>query len=62
MKPVTAIASVIFMFVCVAHLVRLVLKVDITANGFHIPLWVSIIGCIVTGILSVLLWGEARQK
>jgi len=62
MKPVTMIASIIFMLVCIAHVVRLILKVDITANGFHIPLWISIFGCIVTGVLSVLLWIEARQR
>lgn len=62
MKPVTVIASIVFMLVCVAHIVRLVLKVDVTVNGFHVPLCISVAGGVVTGILSVLLWFEGKQR
>lgn len=62
MKPVTVIASIVFMLVCVAHIVRLVLKVDVTVNGFHVPLCISVAGVVVTGILSVLLWFEGKQR
>ncbi|OGV64343.1 MAG: hypothetical protein A2283_24100 [Lentisphaerae bacterium RIFOXYA12_FULL_48_11] len=62
MKPFTTIASVIFMLICIAHVARLVLKMDIMVNGFRVPLWVSMIGCLITGALSILLWIEGKRR
>jgi len=62
MRPFTTIAALIFAAVCAAHAVRLCLGWDVTVNGIHIPVWLSGIGMIVTGGLSVMLWRESRGK
>ena len=62
MKPFAAIASVIFGFVCLVHVVRLFMGWQVTVNGAQIPLWISAAGALITGCLSALLWREARGK
>jgi hypothetical protein len=44
--------------VAVAQLLRLVLRVEVTAGGVSIPLWASALACVVTGELSFMLWRE----
>ena len=58
MKPFTTIAIFIFSLICVVHVVRLVVGLDITVGGWAIPLWVSVPGAIVTGGLAFMLWKE----
>jgi len=47
--------------VSLAHLLRLVFGWPILINGISIPAWVSIGGCIVPGLLAVMLWREGRR-
>ena len=62
MKPFTTAASVVFGLVCLGHIARLCLGWDVVVNGLHFPLWLSLVGMIVAGILSFMLWREARNK
>ena len=62
MKPFTTAGSVVFGLVCLGHLARLCLGWDVMVNGLHIPLWLSFVGMIVAGVLSFMLWREARNK
>lgn len=61
MKPATMITVLFLAMVAVAHLLRLVLGVEVIAGGFVIPLWVSVIACVVPAGLAVGLWRENRQ-
>lgn len=61
MKPVTTIVVFLLIAISIAHVLRLIFQVDIVANGVHIPLWVSTLGCIVTALLAILLWRENRK-
>jgi hypothetical protein len=61
MKPVTTIVAILLMAVSIAHLLRLILQVDIVANRVNIPIWVSILGCIVPAALAFMLWRENRK-
>ena len=60
MKPVTTIAVLLLVAISIAHLLRLILQVDIVANGMNIPIWLSILGCIVPAVLAFMLWRENR--
>jgi len=61
MKPVTTIVIFVLIAVSLAHLLRLIFQVEIIAAGIHIPVWLSIFGCIIPAILALLLWRENRK-
>jgi len=60
MKPVTTIVVLLLVAISIAHLLRLILQVDIVANGMNISIWLSILGCIVPAVLAFMLWRENR--
>ncbi len=60
MKPFTTLAVVVFSLVALLQLLRVVLGWDITVNGVLIPLWASVIACVVAAALAVMLWRETR--
>ena len=55
MKAYAAITGFLFLVVTFFHLMRLIEQWDITINGWHVPLALSIGGFIATGLLS--FWG-----
>ena len=61
MKPFTLLAVVVFSVIALLQLLRVVLAWEITVNGFAIPLWVSVIACVVTATLAFMLPREARK-
>ena len=61
MKPVTTIVVILLTAISIAHLLRLILQVDIVANGVTIPSWLSIFGCIIPAVLAFMLWRENRR-
>jgi uncharacterized membrane protein YdjX (TVP38/TMEM64 family) len=61
MKPVTTIVVILLSAISMAHLLRVILQVNVVANGINIPIWLSIFGCIVTAVLAFMLWRENRK-
>ncbi len=61
MKPVSTIAVVVFAVVTVVHLIRILQGWEVIVNGIIMPLWVSVVGAIISGSLAILLWREARR-
>lgn len=61
MKPFSTIAAVVFMLVALMHLLRLILGWSVMVNSVSIPLWMSVIACLVAASLAVMVWREARQ-
>ena len=61
MKPATTLASIVFALVSVMHLLRLVRRTDVTIGGTVIPLWVSVVGCLVAGGMAFAVWRENRM-
>jgi membrane protein implicated in regulation of membrane protease activity len=61
MKPVTTIVAILLMAISIAHLLRLILQVNIVANGVNVPIWLSIVGCIIPAVLAFMLWRENRK-
>jgi hypothetical protein len=61
MKPFTTLAVVVLALVAVMHVVRLSLGWVIVVNDVTIPMWVSAVGFILAGALSVMLYRESRK-
>ena len=60
MKPFTTIAVVVFSLVALLQLLRVVLGWEVTVNGILIPLWASVIACVVAATLAFMLWRETH--
>lgn len=61
MKPIVRLATIFLALVALAHLLRLVMRVEVTAGGVTIPLWASALACVFTGGLAIMLWRESRR-
>ena len=62
MKPVSTIVILLLIAISIAHLVRIIFQVDIVVNDMHVPIWLSIFGCIIPAILALMLWRENRKE
>lgn len=60
-KPASLVAVILFWLIALAQLLRVLLRVDVTARGVHIPLWPSAAVFIGFGLLGVWLWRERQQ-
>lgn len=60
MKPAPTITAVLLALIGIGHFLRLVLQVRVTVNDFTLPMWPSIIACVVAVMLAVLVWREHR--
>lgn len=60
MKPFTTIAVVVFSLVALLQLLRVALGWDVVVNGILIPVWGSVLACVVAATLAFMLWREAR--
>ena len=61
MKPASLLAVAVFSLVALSHLLRLVLQVEVLVGGAVIPMWVSVVGLLVTGALAIALWRESHS-
>lgn len=61
MKPASLLAVVVFSLVALSHLLRLALQVEVLVGGAVIPMWVSVVGLLVTALLAIGLWRESRS-
>ena len=61
MKPFSLIAALVFGLVALVHGLRLILGWPVVVNGFGIPLWASAVACLVSAVLAVMVWREARR-
>jgi hypothetical protein len=60
-KPASLVAAILFWLVALAQLLRVLLRVRVTAGSHDIPLWVSSVAFIVLGTLGLWLWRERRE-
>jgi hypothetical protein len=61
MKPFTTLATVFLALIALVHLYRLVRPFEVVVHGTALPQWLSIVGLIVAGGLSIMVWREARR-
>lgn len=60
MKPFTTIAIIVFAIICVFHILRLILGWEAVINHMAIPMWISGVGALFSGLLAVMLWKENK--
>lgn len=61
MKPFTTLAVAVFALIALAHVYRLATGCEVIVNGSVVPMWVSVVGLVVTAGLAVMVWREARR-
>ena len=61
MKPAALVSFVFLSLVCLAHLLRLLYRVQIVANGVAVPMWMSVLACLFTAALAGWIWREQRR-
>lgn len=59
-KPFTKMAIVIFSLMALLHMLRLILAWTVVVGGLIIPMWVSVVGCLLPGGLAFMLSRECR--
>ena len=50
------VAGAIFAVLCVGHLLRVVTRADLVIAGHPMPLWMSGVGFLIAGALSLWMW------
>ncbi len=61
MRPATLTAPVLLALVSLAQLLRLIGRVEVTAGGSPVPMWVSGVAFVVAGGVAFMLWREGRR-
>ena len=61
MKTGSLLAIIVFTIVAVAHLLRLVDGTQIGVGSATIPMWVSVLGAGLPGLIAFLLFKESRS-
>jgi hypothetical protein len=60
-KPASLVAAILFWLIALAQLLRVLLRVRVTAGSHDIPLWPSAVAFIVLGALGIWLWRERKE-
>jgi uncharacterized membrane protein len=60
-KRASSVAAILFWLIALAQLLRILFRVEVTAGGVNIPLWVSIVAVVVFGALGTWLWRERGE-
>ena len=60
MKNGTLLAIILLTLVAIAHLLRIVFNIPLTAGDWDVPQWVSLFGIVAPGLIAVLLWKESK--
>ena len=56
------VAGTVFAIVCLAQLLRVVLRVSVVIGGQDIPVWMSGVAVLISGVLSIWLWRLCCQS
>ena len=54
------VASIVFGFMSVVQLARLIMRPEVLVAGYLLPLWPSALAFVILGGLSLWLWKLAR--
>lgn len=58
MKPTTMLTFIVLDLIAAAHLVRLIVGLDVRVGGTVVPVWFSALGLVFFAGLAVGLWRE----
>ncbi|MDE3246479.1 MAG: hypothetical protein KGN80_10345 [Acidobacteriota bacterium] len=62
MKSASCIATVFLGIVALAHLFRVVFRLNIQVGSFSVPPWMSLVAFLFCGVLAILLFKESKGK
>jgi hypothetical protein len=54
------VAGIIFLLMSIMHLLRLLLKIEVTMAGFTVPLWFSVFGFLIALLLSLWMFKSLK--
>jgi hypothetical protein len=60
-KPAVLVAAILFWLIALAQVLRVILRVRVTAGTHDIPLWPSAVAFLILGVLGLWLWRERRE-
>jgi hypothetical protein len=60
-KPASLVSAIVFWLIALAQLLRVILRVRVTAGSYEIPLWLSSAAFVVVGTLGLWLWRERQE-
>jgi hypothetical protein len=60
-RPFTIVAAIIFAVVALVHLLRLMYGWVVNIAGGNLPMWTSVLGLVIAGVLAAGLWWESRK-
>ena len=60
-RPFTLIAAAIFAIMALAHVYRIATDFQIVVGSYSLPMTVSYLALVVTGILAVMLYRESQR-
>ena len=55
------VASIVFVFMAIGQLARLVIRPSVFVAGHALPLWPSVLAVFILGGLSLWMWKLARR-
>jgi hypothetical protein len=55
-------SGIVFTVVATSHLARLAMGIEIVVGGVVLPMWVSFLGALFTGLLAVWVVVAARRS
>jgi hypothetical protein len=61
MKPAALLTVIFLSLISLAHLIRLLYRVEIVAGEVTVPMWPSVAACLVTAGLAGWLWREQKR-
>lgn len=56
------ISGILFVIIALIHIWRIFMGWSVTVDGQEIPMWASIVGAIVTGLMAVWIFCACRCK
>lgn len=56
------IAAIIFELVFLAHLFRVLTRVDVLVAGHEVPVWANVVGAVISGALGWWMWKLSGQS
>ena len=59
-KPFTTIAVVAFAVICLVHVLRIIFGWEVVIDHNVVPIWISGVGALLSGLLAVMVWKEGR--
>lgn len=62
MKTGTFIAMIFLILVGIAHILRVIMQVEVVTGSYHIPIWMSWAAVVLTFALSAAIWNEHRNR